>query len=93
MEHPLLPVRVFMNRTRAASFVAMMLLPAAMFSMFFYLSLCSQNVMGYTPLRAGISFLPFSAGVVVAAGISSHLVNRIDPRFLAGVGTLLVSCA
>ena len=92
-EHPLLPIRIFQNRTRAASFVAMMLMPAAMFSMFFYLSLYIQNVMGYSPLKAGFAFLPFSAGIIVAAGLSSNLINRIDPRFLAGVGTLMAGAA
>ena len=92
-EHPLLPIRIFQNRTRAASFVAMMLMPAAMFSMFFYLSLYIQNVMGYSPLKAGFAFLPFSAGIVVAAGLSSNLINRIDPRYIAGVGTLMAGAA
>ncbi len=92
-EHPLLPFRIFANRTRAASFVAMMLMPAAMFSMFFYLSLYIQNVMGFSPLRAGFAFLPFSAGIVVAAGLSSNLINRIDPKYLAGVGTLMAATA
>ena len=92
-EHPLLPFRIFANRTRAASFAAMMLLPAAMFAMFFYLSQYIQNVMGYSPLHAGVAFLPFSAGIVIAAGVSSNLVNRIDPRFLAGTGTLMVAVA
>jgi EmrB/QacA subfamily drug resistance transporter len=91
--HPLLPFRIFMNRTRAASFVAMMLMPAAMFSMFFYLSLYIQNVMGYSPLKAGFAFLPFSAGIVFAAGLSSNLINRVDPRWLAGVGTLMAGAA
>ena len=66
VEHPLLPIRIFPNRTRAASFVAMMLLPAAMFSMFFFLSQYIQNVMGYSPLKAGFAFLPFCAGIIVA---------------------------
>ena len=91
VEHPLLPSRVFANRTRAASFVAMFLAPAAMFAMFFYLSQYIQNVMGYSPLEAGVAFLPFCFGLVVAAGISSNLINRIDPRFLAGVGTLMAA--
>jgi EmrB/QacA subfamily drug resistance transporter len=93
VEHPLLPFRIFMNRTRAASFVAMMLLPAAMFSMFFFLSLFIQNVMGYSPLKAGFAFLPFSIGIIISATIVSNLVNRIDPRFIAGVGTLMASAA
>ncbi len=93
VEHPLLPFRIFMNRTRAASFVAMMLLPAAMFSMFFFLSLFIQNVMGYSPLKAGFAFLPFSVGIIISATIVSNLVNRIDPRYVAGVGTLMASAA
>lgn len=87
--HPLLPFRVFLHRTRAASFVAMFLAPAAMFAMFFFLSQYIQNVMGYTPLRAGVAFLPFSVGIVFAAGLASNLINRVDPRYLAGVGTLM----
>jgi EmrB/QacA subfamily drug resistance transporter len=93
VEHPLLPFRIFMNRTRAASFVAMMLLPAAMFSMFFFLSLFIQNVMGYSPLKAGFAFLPFSICIIISATIVSNLANRIDPRFIAGVGTLMASVA
>jgi EmrB/QacA subfamily drug resistance transporter len=93
VEHPLLPVRVFMNRTRASSFIAMFFAPAAMFAMFFYLSQYIQVVMGYSPLKAGVAFLPFCFGLVAAAGISSNLVNRIDPRYLAGVGTLMAAAA
>ena len=65
VEHPLLPFRVFLNRTRASSFVAMFLAPAAMFAMFYFLSQYIQNVMGYSPLKAGVAFLPFSVGIVV----------------------------
>jgi EmrB/QacA subfamily drug resistance transporter len=93
VEHPLLPSRVFLNRTRAASFGAMFLAPAAMFAMFFYLSQYIQNVMGYSPLEAGVAFLPFCFGLVAAAGISSNLINRIDPRYLAGIGTLMAAVA
>ncbi len=93
VEHPLLPFRIFTNRTRAASFVAMFLAPAAMFAMFYFLSQYIQNVMGYSPLKAGVAFLPFTVGIVVGAGLASHLVNRIDPRFIAGVGTLIAGGA
>lgn len=93
VEHPLLPFRIFTNRTRAASFVAMFLAPAAMFAMFYFLSQYIQNVMGYSPLKAGVAFLPFTVGIVVGAGLASNLVNRIDPRFISGVGTLLAAGA
>ena len=93
VEHPLLPFRIFANQTRAASFVAMALLPAAMFAMFFFLSLFIQNVMGYSPLKTGVAFLPFSVGIVLSAGVVSNLVGRIDARYIAGVGTLIASGA
>jgi EmrB/QacA subfamily drug resistance transporter len=93
VKHPLLPVRVFANRTRATSFLVMALVPAAMFAMFYFLSLFIQLVMGYSPLHAGFAFLPFSIGIVIGAGVSSNLVNRIDARFIAGVGTLMATAA
>ncbi|MDO9356286.1 MAG: MFS transporter, partial [Solirubrobacteraceae bacterium] len=89
--HPLLPVRIFQNRTRATSFPAMMLAPAAMFAMFYFLSLFIQQVMGYSSLHAGFAFLPFSFGIVVGAGLSSNLVARVDPRWISGFGTLLAA--
>ncbi|CAN5591345.1 MFS transporter [soil metagenome] len=93
VKHPLLPVRVFANRTRATSFGVMMLVPAAMFAMFYFLSLFIQLVVGYSPLHTGFAFLPFSVGIVIGAGVSSNLVNRIDARFIAGVGTLMAAVA
>ncbi len=93
VEHPLLPFRIFTNRTRAASFVAMFLAPAAMFAMFYFLSQYIQNVMGYSPLKAGVAFLPFTVGIVVGAGMASNLVSRINPRLISGVGTLLAAGA
>ena len=47
--------------------------------------------MGYSPIEAGLAFLPFCFGLVAAAGIASNLANRIDARYLAGVGTLLAA--
>ncbi len=90
-DHPLLPFRVLANRTRATSFAAMMLMPAAMFAMFFFISQLVQNVMGYSPIKAGVSFLPFTFGMVIAATTSSQLVRRVDPRFVAGTGTLIAT--
>lgn len=88
---PLLPFRVLTNRTRATSFGAMLLLPAAMFAMFFFLSQFVQNVMGYSPIKAGLAFLPFTFGMVLAATTASQLVRRVDPRFVAGTGTLIAT--
>ena len=89
VREPLLPLRILADRTRGVSFLVMMLVPAAMFSMFYFLSIVVQNGMGYSSLKTGFAFLPFSVGIVVSAGIASSLVARVDPRWLAGVGTLL----
>ncbi len=90
-EHPLLPIRILTNRTRAVSFLAMMIAPAAMFAMFFYLSQFVQGIKGFSSLEAGFAFLPFSFGIVFGAGLASNLVSRIDPRFLSGTGTLIAA--
>ncbi len=91
--HPLLPFRILLNRTRATAFLTMGIVPAAMFAMFYFLSQFVQNVMGYSPLHTGVAFLPFSFGIVIAATISSKLMARIDPRFIAGVGTAMAGTA
>ena len=83
---PLLPLRIITDRTRAVSFVVMLIVGAAIFSMFLFLSLFIQDVMGYSPLKSGVAFLPFTVGIVVAAQIASTLASRVDPRWIAGAG-------
>jgi EmrB/QacA subfamily drug resistance transporter len=91
IKDPLMPFRILADRTRATSFAVMMLIPAGMFAMFFFLSQVVQTVLGYSSLKAGFAFLPFSAGIVVSAGIASNLMSRVDPRWLAGVGSLIAT--
>ncbi len=83
---PLLPLRIITDRTRAVSFLVMLIVGAAIFAMFLFLSLFIQDVMGYSPLKSGVAFLPFTVGIVVAAQIASTLASRIDPRWIAGAG-------
>ena len=89
IEHPLLPTRILADRTRAVSFVSMLIMGAAMFSMFYFISLFVQQVLGYSPLKAGVAFLPFTVGLIVAAQTASTLASRIDPRWIAGGGALI----
>lgn len=86
---PLLPLRIVTDRTRAVSFVVMLITGAAIFAMFLFLSLFIQDVLGYSPLRSGIAFLPFTAGIVVSAQVASALASRLDPRWIAGAGGVL----
>jgi EmrB/QacA subfamily drug resistance transporter len=89
VKEPLMPLRILNDRTRGVSFLVMMLVPAAMFAMFYFLSIIVQNAMGYSSLRTGFAFLPFSLGIVVSAGIASSLMARLDPRWLATFGTAM----
>ncbi len=93
VEHPLLPFRILLDKTRATAFITMMIVPAAMFAMFYFLSQFVQNDMGYSPLRTGVAFLPFSVGIVIAATVSSKLVSMVDPRWIAGTGTAMAGFA
>jgi EmrB/QacA subfamily drug resistance transporter len=93
VKNPLLPLSIFANRARSIAFVSMMITPAAMFAMFFFLSLLVQNVLGYSPLRTGFAFLPFTVGIIIGATVSSNLIARIAPRFIAGTGTILAGLA
>ncbi len=93
VEHPLLPFRIFRSRNRATAFAVMMIVPAAMFAMFFFLSLFIQLVVGYSPLHTGVAFLPFSIAMIISATAASKLVSVVDPRYLSGIGTLLSATA
>lgn len=93
VEHPLLPFRIFASKNRATAFAVMMIVPAAMFAMFFFLSLFIQLVVGYSPLHTGFAFLPFSIAMIISATTASKLISHVDPRFLSGVGTLLSATA
>ncbi|WP_210438344.1 DHA2 family efflux MFS transporter permease subunit [Nocardioides xinjiangensis] len=93
VQHPLLPFRIFASRNRAVAFAVMMIVPAAMFAMFFFLSLFIQLVVGYSPLHTGFAFLPFSIAMIISATAASKLISHVDPRYLSGVGTILSAIA
>ncbi|MGA5703506.1 MFS transporter [Peterkaempfera bronchialis] len=88
---PITPLRMFADRNRSGSYVMMLCLSAAMFGIFFYVTLFVQRTLGYSPLKAGVAFLPISACIIVAAQISSRFQARTGPKpFMAG-GALLVT--
>jgi len=89
--HALLPFRILANRTRGVSFFVMLIVGAAMFSMFYFLGIFVQSIMGYSAIKTGLSFLPFSFGIVVAAQVASTLVARVDPRWISGAGGVFVA--
>ena len=84
--HPLLPLRVVRDRNRGGAFLASLLTGAGLFAMFVFLSYYLQSVLHYSALKAGLAFLPFAFGIILAAGASSGLVPRIGPRIPMTVG-------
>ncbi|MFC1419868.1 MFS transporter [Streptacidiphilus cavernicola] len=88
---PITPLRMFRDRNRAGSYGIMLCLAAAMFSIFFFVTLFVQDVLGYSPLRAGVSFLPISFAIVIAAQIAARLQVRFGAKPFLVLGTLLVT--
>ncbi len=90
-DHALMPFRVLAQRDRAVSYLSMLVIGAAMFAFFYFMGIYIQTVLGYTPIRAGVAFLPFSVGIVAAAQLGSYLVARVDPRWISAPGALLAA--
>src|SRR3712207_6418544 len=90
-KRPLLPLRTFRNRSLRSANLGAVLTTAALFPMWFLLTLYTQEVLGYTPLEAGLAQLPIALLIVLAAAPTQNLVTRIGPRIPFAVGLLLVS--
>jgi EmrB/QacA subfamily drug resistance transporter len=90
--YPLLPMRVLTDRNRSGAYLIMLCIGTAMFGMFFFLTLFVQTVLGYSAVRSGVSFLPFTLGIVTAAALASQLIARIGarPLILAGATAAVV---
>jgi EmrB/QacA subfamily drug resistance transporter len=87
--HPLLPLRIVENRNRGGAYLASFFVGVGLFAMFLFLTFFFQAVLGYTPLQSGLLFLPFSAGVVLSAGLASQLLPRFGPRWVTASGFVL----
>lgn len=87
--NPLLPLSIFRIRGLGAADVTQLVAVAGFLSMFFFLSLYMENVLGYSPMRTGSAYLPLCFGVGAAAGIASQLIPRIGTRPLLIAGLLL----
>ena len=89
-ENPLVPLRIFANRSLAASDATMLLLSAALFGVFFFCTLYLQQVLGYNALKSGVAFLPLTLTAIAASGLASRVVDRFTPKPVL-VGGLLVA--
>jgi predicted MFS family arabinose efflux permease len=91
--HPLLPLRVVWNRNRGVSYLVSILAAAGMLGMFLFMTYYLQLTMGYSALRSGVAYLPFSVGIIVSATIAAQLLPRVGPRVLMTVGATLATVA
>jgi EmrB/QacA subfamily drug resistance transporter len=89
--NPLLPLRVVADRNRGGAFLSSLLVGIALFAMFMFLTYYFQQILGFSAIKAGFAFLPFSVGIIAGASLSSRLLPRIGPRPLMAVGFALAA--
>ncbi len=87
---PITPLRMFADRNRSGTYVIMLSLAAAMFGMFFFIVLFVQDVLDYSPIKAGLAFLPVTVAIAIGAGLSQRLLPVLGPKPFMAVGSLIM---
>jgi EmrB/QacA subfamily drug resistance transporter len=90
---PLVPFRIFRLRTLTGANVVGLLVGAALISMFFFITLYLQQVLGYSPIETGLAYLPLAVAIILASGVASGLVTRLGFRPVLVIGMALVTAA
>ncbi|MDN3297851.1 MFS transporter [Streptomyces ficellus] len=88
---PLMPLKVFRSRAVSAANVAMLVSGSASFAMWFFMTVYAQNVLGYSPLAAGLALVPSSVSVIVGSKLAPRLMPTTGARNLAVIGTLVAA--
>jgi len=88
---PLVRLSIFRVRSLTAANVVMFLVASGLFAMFFFNTLYLQKVLDYGPLKAGLAFLPFTAGIMISAGLASQFAPKIGVRPVAIVGMIVTA--
>jgi EmrB/QacA subfamily drug resistance transporter len=88
---PLMRLSIFRVRTIAVSDTVLLLAASGLFGMFFFASLYVQEILGYSPLKAGLAFLPITAGIIIGAGLSQQLIKRAGVRNISVFGLVLAA--
>jgi EmrB/QacA subfamily drug resistance transporter len=84
--HPLMPLRIYRSRALSAANVVVLLVGGATFGMWFFVSLYLQQVLGYSPIKAGLAFLPMTLCIVVGSTVASRIVHRVGTKPLLVTG-------
>lgn len=90
-KHPLMPLDIFRIRNLAGANFAFLIIACTMFSMFFFLTLYVQNVLHYSPIKTGVSFLPVTFIVAIMSGIISNLVGKIGYKPPMNLGPVFIA--
>ncbi len=91
VKQPLLPLRLLSDRVRAGAYLTQLLVALALFGMFLWITFYFQDIHRFSAVKSGLLFMPFSLGVIVSAGVTSQLLPRIGPRFLASFGCVMAT--
>ena len=88
---PLVPFDVFSSRTRTGAYATGLLVGASLFSMFFFISLYMQQVLGWDALKSGLAYLPLAITIIISAGVASVLVTKIGFKPVVIAGLLFIA--
>jgi EmrB/QacA subfamily drug resistance transporter len=90
---PLIPFRIFRLRTLTGANIVGLMVGGSLFSMFFFITLYMQQVLGYDPIDAGLAYLPLAVMITVASGVASQLVTRIGFKPVLAAGMAMIAAA
>jgi EmrB/QacA subfamily drug resistance transporter len=93
IKDPMMPMRLFENRSRTGAYLVMLIAGAGLFGMFYFLTYFIQQVMGYSALKAGVAFLVVPAVIAVGSGIVAQILPKVGPKVLITVGSILLTVA
>lgn len=89
-ESPIVPFSLFFDRSRLATFAALFLAGGVGFTLTVLVAVYVQTIMGYSPLRAGVGFIPFAIALAIGMGVSGKLVSLVPPRVVVIAGGILM---
>lgn len=90
---PMMPMRIFENRNRGGAYLVMLVVGAAMFGMFYFITFFAQLVRDYGPLKTGVAFLPVALTIGVTSQIVAKTLPRVGPKVHLLIGTSLLTAA
>lgn len=91
LSYAMMPLRTLRDKNRSGAYIVMLIIGAAMFGMFFFVTYFVQLVLGYSSLKSGLAFLPVAFVIGIAAQLSASLMPRIGPRNLIIFGSVVMT--